>query len=186
MEQIRQAYYVMRHCTWHTFIVLTKRPDRLREYYAQATDGDTGAYNIVIGTTWGSNESTWRVRELCEVVTLQRKWISMEPLLAPLRLPSYYTDFGISGIGVGGESGPGARAAHPQWIRDLRDDANKHGIKFFFKQWGEWCAADQAENFQPLYMGVHPWPDDYQAVYPIKKRDAGRKLDGKFHNDLPW
>jgi protein gp37 len=42
---------------------------------------------------------------------------------------------------VGGESGPGARAMHPQWARTIRDQCEHSGVSFFFKQWGEWGPA---------------------------------------------
>lgn len=43
---------------------------------------------------------------------------------------------------VGGESGPQARAMHPQWARDIRDQCVAGGVPFLFKQWGEWGPAD--------------------------------------------
>jgi protein gp37 len=39
---------------------------------------------------------------------------------------------------VGGESGPGARPMHPDWVRSLRDQSKAAGVPFFFKQWGRW------------------------------------------------
>ncbi|WP_369043434.1 DUF5131 family protein [Streptomyces sp. Midd1] len=61
-----------------------------------------------------------------------------------------YTDFGwrtrekarsIDWVIAGGESGPRARAVHPDWIRSLRDQAVAADVSFFFKQWGEWGPA---------------------------------------------
>ncbi|MCP9625248.1 phage Gp37/Gp68 family protein [Nocardia otitidiscaviarum] len=37
---------------------------------------------------------------------------------------------------AGGESGPEARAPHPDWVRELRDECLVAGVPFFFKQWG--------------------------------------------------
>ncbi|HYO72585.1 MAG TPA: DUF5131 family protein, partial [Archangium sp.] len=37
---------------------------------------------------------------------------------------------------AGGESGPGARPMHPEWVRGLRDQCHAAGVPFFFKQWG--------------------------------------------------
>jgi protein gp37 len=42
---------------------------------------------------------------------------------------------------VGGESGPKARAMHPDWARSLRDQCAQDHVPFFFKQWGEWGPA---------------------------------------------
>ena len=43
---------------------------------------------------------------------------------------------GIDWVIAGGESGPGARAVDPDWIRDLRDRCLQQDVRFFFKQWG--------------------------------------------------
>ena len=44
----------------------------------------------------------------------------------------------IDWVIVGGESGPGARPMHPDWVRDIRDRCQAARIPFFFKQWGTW------------------------------------------------
>ncbi|MFJ3021447.1 DUF5131 family protein [Streptomyces tendae] len=48
---------------------------------------------------------------------------------------------GIDWVIVGGESGPKARAMHPEWARSLRDQCASADVPFFFKQWGEWGPA---------------------------------------------
>lgn len=37
---------------------------------------------------------------------------------------------------AGGESGPGARPTHPDWVRSIRDQCQAAGVGFHFKQWG--------------------------------------------------
>jgi protein gp37 len=61
------------------------------------------------------------------------KFLSIEPLLAPLRSLDLN---GIDWVIVGGESGPGARPMDPQWVREIRDQCLQAGVPFFFKQWG--------------------------------------------------
>lgn len=39
---------------------------------------------------------------------------------------------------AGGESGPGARPVHPDWLRTLRDQCARAEVPFLFKQWGQW------------------------------------------------
>lgn len=41
----------------------------------------------------------------------------------------------------GGETGPGARPMHPNWVRSLRDQCKDAEVPFFFKSWGEWGAT---------------------------------------------
>ena len=57
---------------------------------------------------------------------------------------------------VGGESGPGARYMNPEWVKDLRDQCVKQKVPFFFKQWGG-----------------------------TNKKKTGRKLDGKYWDQMP-
>jgi len=42
---------------------------------------------------------------------------------------------------AGGESGPNARPAHPDWFRSARDQCAAVGVAYFFKQWGEWISS---------------------------------------------
>lgn len=96
----------------------------------------------------------------------------------------------IDWVIVGGESGPGARPMHPDWVRAIRDECAKCGAAFFFKQWGEWLPADQfgADGDKPT-----PATTDRSVVradggcefYRVGKRDAGRLLDGREHLDFP-
>lgn len=62
----------------------------------------------------------------------------------------------INWIIVGGESGPRSRPVKESWIKDIRDNCLKGGIPFFFKQWGG-----------------------------FNKKKAGRKLEGKYWNQMP-
>lgn len=43
---------------------------------------------------------------------------------------------GIDWIIVGAESGPRLRPTEPAWVRSIRDQCEKAGVAFFFKQWG--------------------------------------------------
>ena len=47
----------------------------------------------------------------------------------------------------GGESGPGARPMHPDWVRSTRDQCQEAGVKFHFKHWGA---------YKPVYSAGDP------------------------------
>ena len=52
---------------------------------------------------------------------------------------NFYLDLtGINWVIVGGETGPGARPMHPDWVRNIQRQCQEQGVKFFFKQWGEY------------------------------------------------
>lgn len=87
----------------------------------------------------------------------------------------------------GGESGPGARPIHPDWVRSLRDQcqaAQAAGVPFLFKQWGEWYASYRMpmENLRKLPRHVF---DDAVTVFKTGKKAAGRLLDGRTWDELP-
>jgi hypothetical protein len=47
---------------------------------------------------------------------------------------------GIHWVIVGGESGPKARPMKPEWVENVKHQADEAGAAFFFKQWGGWGA----------------------------------------------
>ena len=77
----------------------------------------------------------------------------MEPLLGPI---PYLALDEVDWVIVGGESGPGARPMDESWVIDIRDQCLKHGVPFFFKQWGG-----------------------------VNKKRTGRQLDGRTWDELP-
>jgi protein gp37 len=98
---------------------------------------------------------------------------------------------------VGGESGPGARPMHPDWARSIRDQCAAAGVAFFFKQWGEYVALEDAERliprapgdvgarFDTMMIGGPPSKSRYTPMVRLGKRRAGRLLDGVEHNAMP-
>ena len=57
---------------------------------------------------------------------------------------------------VGGESGFGARPMNREWVVSIRRQCRRHNVPFFFKQWGG-----------------------------VRKKQAGRQLDGRTYNEMP-
>lgn len=98
-------------------------------------------------------------------------------------------DFAI----IGGESGPHARPMHPDWARSIRDQCVAAKVPFFFKQWGEWCPIDEATLGLVGNHEMDLWPGEVgdprtlpTLMLQVGKKAAGRLLDGKEWNQLPW
>jgi protein gp37 len=125
---IRRVFEVMEAASWHTFQVLTKRPERAREM-AKSLPWPS---NVWFGTSVENESVMGRIQALRKVPAHIR-FLSLEPLLGPL--PSLNL-LGIRWVIVGGESGPRARPMKPEWVRPIRDKALAAGVPFFFKQWG--------------------------------------------------
>ena len=81
----------------------------------------------------------------------------------------------------GGETGPGARPMHPDWVRGLRDQCQAAATPFFFKSWGEWWPGEWGRLYREKTISY----TDGQDMVLIGKRRAGRLLDGVEHNEFP-
>jgi protein gp37 len=108
--------------------------------------------NVWMGVSVESEDFTYRIRNLARTKARIR-FASVEPLLGAIPdLPVKHLDWVV----LGGESGPGARPLHIDWVRDLRDQCVRAKVPFFFKQWGG-----------------------------VNKALAGRELDGKTWSQFP-
>lgn len=133
------------------------------------------------------------------------RFVSYEPALGPVDLRGYLggpSPFGgrcsweVTGKGpflnwviAGGESGPGARPAHPDWFRAVRDQCQAAGVPFFFKQWGEWFPALQAHAEQQYWYVDDPdrikAEPDGEVMVRIGKKASGALLDGREWREMP-
>lgn len=127
-ETVRRIWDVMARTPRHTYQILTKRAERMRDMSTQLPFLE----NTWLGVTVESDETVERIDVLREVRTPVR-FISFEPLLGPVRDPDLA---GISWAIVGGESGPGARPMNADWVNDLLRSCRRQNVAFFFKQWG--------------------------------------------------
>jgi protein gp37 len=131
---IRRIFNTMLDCPQHVFQILTKRSERL------ALLGSTLQWppNVWMGVSVENAEVVPRIDDLRTVPAAVR-FLSCEPLIGSLEGLDLN---GIHWMIVGGESGPGARPIHPDWVRDLREQCRIADVGFFFKQWGDnWTAA---------------------------------------------
>ena len=128
LDYIQQVFDVMNRADWHRFQVLTKRADRLEELSPKLH----WTSNIWMGVSVESQKYVSRIDHLRRTGA-QTKFLSLEPLLGPLKdLDLAAIDWAI----VGGESGFGARPMPAEWVTGIRDQCSNAGVAFFFKQWG--------------------------------------------------
>ncbi len=127
-EFILKLFEFMNKAHWHTFQVLTKRAERIKEL----NDSITWTKNIWLGTTVESQKVIHRIDYLRESGAYI-KFLSIEPLLTPindLKLKN------IDWVIVGGESGAKARPMLKEWVIDIKNQCKAQDVPFFFKQWG--------------------------------------------------
>ena len=176
---------------WHTFLILTKRPKRMREFVSHL-EAKTGLSlrsfgNIWPGVTVENQDEMWRVEELLKIPGAKH-WVSGEPCLSMMDFTPWLDR--LDWLVLGGETGPGARPCHPDWVRQVRDDCVAAGVDYFFKGWGAWLPATQYLDALSEY-GYHDisksktiWLDN-ETVYRVGKKAAGRLLDGRTWDEMP-
>jgi len=179
-EDIDKILTVMVAADQHVYQILTKRADRMLEYFGSGRhDGGNGpdraAYHldgkIWLGVSVENQETKWRIDRLRETPAALR-FLSIEPLLEDI---GTFDLSGISWVIVGGESGPGARPMHPDWARSVRDQCQAAGVAFFFKQWGEWSP----------FTNYVASPESFGEMRRVGKKAAGAVLDGREWREMP-
>lgn len=129
-EFIARVWRVMLETPQHTYQVLTKRPDRMRDLLSRPSFG--AGPNVWIGTSVEDAAVLHRLEELRGIPEFIR-FISFEPLIGPVGAVDLS---GIDWAIVGGESGPRARLMESAWVQQIEDRCRAFGTAFFFKQWG--------------------------------------------------
>ena len=130
---VSKVVSVMRLARWHTYQVLTKRSDRLRDLLTSTLRDGAQEAHIWWGVSVENKKHGFpRIADLRSVPAAVR-FLSIEPLLEDLG--AIELD-GISWVIVGGESGPGARPLREEWVLSIREQCRKARVPFFFKQWG--------------------------------------------------
>ena len=126
-DYVAMVFDTMERASWHTFQVLTKRPERA----AALSETLSWPENVWLGTSVELQRWTSRLDSLRRTPAAVR-FLSCEPLLGPVSLDLTSIDWVI----VGGESGHRARRMRPAWARALRNQCQEAKVPFFFKQWG--------------------------------------------------
>ncbi len=113
-EFVGQVFDTMRRADWHTFQVLTKRPERALELTPQLPPWPD---NVWMGVSVENRRFLHRLDTLRDIPAAIR-FASCEPLLGPLDGINLAD---IDWVIAGGESGPRARRMKPEWACALRD-----------------------------------------------------------------
>lgn len=254
-EWIDKVFTIMTLKYQHTFLLLTKRPDRMQKYFSAGKENlvqiwedvcyDLGiAYeddpdapacficnrtlsdikadhfgwpltNVWLGVTAENQEQANKRIPILLQIPAAKRFVSVEPMLGSIdfydipygnqfhNVLTGVLDISTSQSGIigdkldwvicGGESGPGARPMHPDWVRSIRDQCKESGVPFMFKQWGDLLPNCQLGtehtgikllNHKTTFQSPHN-PLKMNTYYRIGKKKAGRLLDGVKHNEFP-
>lgn len=213
------AWKVMKATPNLIWLILTKRPGNIPKMLPE--DWGDGYPNIWLGTTVEHQKAADMNIPALLAAPAVVHFLSMEPLLEDVTITKYLKCYEIRKMGqhnaalqydegdyafpvkhidwviCGGESGPKARPMHPDWARSLREQCQRAGVPFFFKQWGEWLRKAEAEDIVGIddrrmsdsqsRRGGHAALMEFEDDIYIKvgKKDAGRHLDGRTWDEYP-
>lgn len=130
------VFNIIRKCSQHTFLILTKRPTAMHRYFLR--HGSPNSFsNVWMGV---SIELTKHVDRFTTLLSVRRSliecpiiWVSVEPMLGPVRLNvcAQMPDWVVCGSEAGGI---GSRRCSIDWVRELRDQCIESETPFFYKQ----------------------------------------------------
>ncbi|HLY60712.1 MAG TPA: phage Gp37/Gp68 family protein [Terriglobia bacterium] len=132
-DYIVEVARVMCRADWHTYQVLTKRAERLKELLNGKLSFAAKQTHIWWGVSVENKRCGLPRVEHLRAAKAKVRFLSIEPLLEGLDAINLKS---IAWVIVGGESGAGARPMRKEWVVDIRDQCRKAKVPFFFKQWG--------------------------------------------------
>ena len=181
-EFLEQVFSVMHRTPNHTYQILTKRPQRMRQWFTRSIESWTYSAlpaapswpfsNVWLGVSVEDQKTAdERIPMLLQTPAAVR-WVSVEPLLGPVDLyrggftflerltsPSG-THYGkLDWVVVGGESGPRARPCDFPWIRSILGQCAEVAVPCFVKQLGS------SQRITRDHKGGDPseWPADLRV-----------------------
>ena len=127
-EFIDKVMAVIRSTPQHTYQILTKRAERMAEYFATRAI----PANVWLGVSGEASNVKYRI-DCLRALPASIRFLSCEPLVEDLgELDLTNIDWVI----VGGEHAVNARPMKEEWVLSIKEQAEKQDALFFFKQWG--------------------------------------------------
>lgn len=182
---ILDVFQTMMDAPQHVYQILTKRPERMRDFMLRYGDTCTPIWyhlsHIWLGVSVENQAAAdERIPLLLETPAAVR-FLSCEPLLGPVDLwyPAFsiLDHFGepsdartdpdgsmaIKWVIIGGESGPHARVMNPNWASSLVAQCREANVSVFVKQLGSELAY--LYSLKDRHGGnMEEWPPDFREL----------------------
>jgi protein gp37 len=125
-EFIRKVFDVIAQRSSQTFIVLTKRAERMARILA-----DYVLPNVWLGVSAENQEEYDRRVPYLAGLKARIKFASLQPLLEAVNLGPIKN---VDHVVVGGEYGSGARDMNEDWVRSIYQDTRRLGVTMLYRQ----------------------------------------------------
>lgn len=155
-EFIDEVMSVISQTPRHTYQILTKRAERMRDYFSNRVVPD----NAWIGVSVEDRKYGKPRIKVLRDIRAKTRFLSIEPLIEDLGKVDLKD---IQWVIVGGESGPRARPMRAEWALAIKNQCLEQNVDFFFKQWGSVGADGKRRS----------------------KKHNGRLLDGRQWDMMP-
>jgi len=177
----KEAWQVIKDCPQHSWLILTKRPERINQCLPADWVGNYS--NVMLGVSIESQKYVDRMIILSEVPDAKR-FISAEPLLGPLHLcfedgigqrPIDSIKWCIIGGESGDEKGPYKyRECKLQWIENLVTELQKNApdVHIHVKQLGSWL--QKSMKLRSLHGSD---PEEFPEHLRLRSRPMPPRLD---------
>jgi protein gp37 len=183
LDPAREKLWELVHQTpWLDWLLLTKRPHAVAKMVPWRSGWPP---NVWLGTT--VENQRWATKRIPHLLAngAKRRFLSCEPLLGPVDL-TYFPIVGeLHWVITGGESGALARPTHPDWFRSLRNQCRDKGVRFHFKQWGNWVPLEQRPELQRRAVRTVGVNGSAVNMTRLSKKEAGRALDNQYWDEVP-
>lgn len=120
---IREVIDISTLAHWHTFIFLTKNPERLKTF-------NLWPPNAWVGASITDQASADRTIPALRSVESSVRFLSIEPLLGEINLKGAES---LNWIIVGAQTGPGAKPPDWAWGQEIIQYTDEHNIPLFMK-----------------------------------------------------
>lgn len=215
MSFLEDVFNVMRATPQHTYLILTKRPERLIDFdLIFGTVENPWPPNVWMGTSINDQASADVRIPLLLKIPAALRFVSYEPATGRADISPWLGSYwriptsialgdvplqsrprklvnGIDWVICGGESGHKAVPMHPDWARRVRDDCATADVPFFFKQWGNWEPVTYYKDHRPV-IDYNTGPSQYLFGLPDRPQNmrrtikkSGNLLDGQTHLNFP-
>lgn len=156
-----EAWDIMRKRSDVVFLLLTKRPERIKDCLPQ--DWNSGWENIFLNVTCENQKRADERIPLLLALPFIHKGLHCAPLLGPLEIGSYLDSGQIEQVACGGENYGGSRPCDYEWVKSLHDQCAERNITFCFMETGTRFIKDgkeyrisgkQQQNIQAARSGM--------------------------------
>lgn len=144
-----EALGMMSECTNLDFLILTKYPENMLQMFPVFPD------HMAIGVSVENHKYANERIPLLLQAQAKTKFLSVEPMLEPIRLDSYLDHLSL--VICGAESGPDRRHYDPLWGESLYRECKQSHVKFFMKQ-GSALRPGQQSNIPDWLWKVKEFP----------------------------